>query len=178
MSDTMEAVSTEATTSTAATTETAPAQETDWKAEARKWEARSKENASAASKLVEIENASKTDAQKLTDRASAAEAKVTAFEARDQVAAWATEVSKETGVPAAALAGSTLEALQAHAAVLKPLIATPQASRGPIVPTEGSGADASTGASQLSAEDLKTMTPAQVNEARRSGRLNRVLGIN
>jgi hypothetical protein len=51
----------------------APAQETDWKAEARKWEARAKENISAASRLAEIEEASKSEAQKLADRAAAAE---------------------------------------------------------------------------------------------------------
>ena len=51
----------------------APAQETDWKAEARKWEARAKENISAASRLAEIEEASKSEAQKLAERAAAAE---------------------------------------------------------------------------------------------------------
>ena len=48
----------------------------------------------------------------------------------------------------------------------------------PIVPTEGTKGNAGSGASQLTVEDLKTLTPDQVNEARRSGRLNRVLGIN
>lgn len=45
----------------------------DWKAEARKWEARSKENAGAAQRLAELEEASKSELQKAIDRATAAE---------------------------------------------------------------------------------------------------------
>lgn len=100
----------------------APAQETNWKAEAEKWESRSKANFDKATRFDALEEAAKTDAQKLTDRATTAEAKVTEFEAAAQVATWKAEVSTETGVPAEALSGSTLEALQAHAAILKPLI--------------------------------------------------------
>lgn len=156
----------------------APAQETNWKAEAEKWESRSKANFDKATRFDALEEASKTEAQKLADRATAAEAKVTAFEAREQVAAWKATVSTETGVPVAALAGSTLEDLQAHAAVLKTLITNPQAPRGPLVPTEGTGSDAPPGVSQITDAVLATMTPQQINEARRAGRLNKLLGIN
>ena len=45
----------------------------DWKAEARKWEARAKENAPAVKRLAEIEEANKTEAQKAADRLAAAE---------------------------------------------------------------------------------------------------------
>ena len=48
-------------------------QETDWKAEARKWEARAKANKEASDKLAELEEAQKTEQQKLTERAEAAE---------------------------------------------------------------------------------------------------------
>lgn len=52
----------------------APARaETDWKAEARKWESRAKENSAAAKRLAEIEEANKTEAQKLAERVEAAE---------------------------------------------------------------------------------------------------------
>lgn len=70
------------TTETTATTDpgTGDATATDsakevekWKALARKHEARSKENATAATKLAEIENASKSELQKAQDRAAAAE---------------------------------------------------------------------------------------------------------
>ena len=49
------------------------AQETDWKAEARKWEARAKANKEASDKLAELEEAQKTEQQRLTERAEAAE---------------------------------------------------------------------------------------------------------
>ena len=47
--------------------------ETDWKAEARKWEARAKANKEASDKLTELEEAQKTEQQKLVERAEAAE---------------------------------------------------------------------------------------------------------
>lgn len=47
--------------------------ETDWKAEARKWEKLAKENKGAADKLTALEEAQKTEAQKLADRATKAE---------------------------------------------------------------------------------------------------------
>ena len=53
--------------------ENAPAQETDWQAEARKWEARAKSNKAAADKLSEIEESKKTEIQKATERAEQAE---------------------------------------------------------------------------------------------------------
>lgn len=46
---------------------------TDWKAEARKWESRAKENNTAAQKLAQLEEESKSELQKAIDRASAAE---------------------------------------------------------------------------------------------------------
>lgn len=41
---------------------------TDWKAEARKWEARAKENKDAATRLKELEDAQKSEEQRLKDR--------------------------------------------------------------------------------------------------------------
>jgi hypothetical protein len=43
--------------------------EVDWKAKAREWEKRAKANADAASKLTALEEAQKTEAQKLADAA-------------------------------------------------------------------------------------------------------------
>jgi hypothetical protein len=57
----------------------APAQEppakpeTDWRAEAKKWETRAKENKSAAEKLAALEESQKSEQQKLLERAEAAE---------------------------------------------------------------------------------------------------------
>ena len=115
----------------------APAQETDWKAEARKWEQRAKENSEAAKRLAEIEEASKTEAQKQAERTAQLEAKVKEYETRDQLAAWAKEVSEETEVPADLLRGSTKEELQAHAEQLKKLIAQQAPPAPATVPTIG-----------------------------------------
>jgi hypothetical protein len=165
-------------TPTAPPAPAAPAQETDWKAEARKWESRAKENSEATKRLAEIEEASKSEAQKLADRAAAAEAKVAQFESEKQQREWVKQVAEATGVPAAALRGSTLEDIQAHADSLKSLISQePPAPRGPIVPSEGTTNGNGREVSQLSKDDLKSMTPEQVQAARKSGRLNRVLGI-
>ncbi len=94
------------------------------KAEARKWEAQAKANAEAAKRLEEIEEASKTEAQKQAERLADLESKVKEYETREQIATWAKEVSEETDVPADLLRGSTKEELLAHAEQLKPLIAS------------------------------------------------------
>jgi predicted ATP-dependent protease len=49
------------------------APEIDWKAKAREWEKRAKENKSAADRLAELEEANKTEAQKTAERLAAAE---------------------------------------------------------------------------------------------------------
>lgn len=67
-------------------------------------------------------------------RASEAETKVTGFEAKEQLSTWRTEVAKATGVHADVLRGSTKEELEAHAAVLKPLLTAQEA---PVIPTQG-----------------------------------------
>lgn len=134
--------------------------ETDWQAEAKKWEKRAKSNHAAAqrvpelekaaARLAEIEEAAKSEEQKRAEAAEkqAAEvarlqAKVAEYEAREQIAAWKAEVSEETGVPASVLAGSTREEIAAHAEVIKPLItqsAAPQKPDYSAIPAPGGGA--------------------------------------
>lgn len=118
----------------------APAQETDWKAEAKKWEARAKENFEAATKLAAIEESQKTEAQKAADKIAALEAENAGFKKRDQVAAWAKEIVKGSPIPADALRGDTEADLKAHFEQLKSLIpaGTPKkGALGPYVPSEG-----------------------------------------
>jgi hypothetical protein len=95
-----------------------PAQDpTDWKAESRKWEARSKENAAAAQKLAEFEESQKSDLQKSEDRANRAE-KLAADSASDAIRA---RVALEKGLTPAQekrLIGSTRDELLADADVL------------------------------------------------------------
>ena len=112
--------------------EEAPAQEPDWKAEARKWEKRAKENSDAAQRLAEIEEANKTEQQKQAERLAELESQVSDYQTREQIAAWKAEVAAETGVPADVLSGSTKEELEAHASKLKPLIDQSPASHQPI----------------------------------------------
>lgn len=86
----------------------------DWKAEARKWERRAKENADAARRLAEAEDASKSDIEKLSERAAAAEKRAEEAERR----ALRMEVAQAKGLtPAQAkrLTGSTREELEADA---------------------------------------------------------------
>jgi len=85
-----------------------------WKQKAREQETRAKANASAAEKLAAFEDRDKTEAQKLTERAEAAEKRATDLESR----AVRLEVASEKGLtPAQAkrLVGTTREELEADA---------------------------------------------------------------
>lgn len=102
-----------------------PAQEpaTDWKAEARKWEARAKENKTALDDLTGKYTAVESEKGELAQ-------KVQLFESKEARATLLADVSKATGVPADLLRGETKEDLEAHAEVLKPLIKP----SGPVIP--------------------------------------------
>lgn len=125
----------------------APAQEPDageskdidWVAQARKWEQRAKdanrrvkELEPVAAKVVELEEASKSELQKAQERAEAAEralAEATATAARAEVAA-------AKGVPVALLSGDTREALEASADALI-AFRDETARKGNYAPSEG-----------------------------------------
>lgn len=79
-----------------------------------------------AVKFDELQEANKTELQKLTERAEKAEQSAKAYQQQAQLTAWKEEISKETGVPAVVLAGTTKEELQAHAQALAPLLAQQQ----------------------------------------------------
>lgn len=122
MSDTAPAAeaTTETDTAAQAAADQQPAEkaEPDWKAEARKHEARSKEwqqkakaNEDAARRLKEIEDANKSDLEKAAARAEAAEAKAKELELH----ALRLEVAAAKKVPADLLTGSTQEELEAAA---------------------------------------------------------------
>ena len=124
-----------------------PEKETDWKAEARKWEGRAKEslaaskvNEDAAKRLTEIEEASKTESQKANDRAEAAEKRAAELETRTTRA----EVAAVKGIPAELLSGSTQEELEASADALIKFQGEKQAPRLHI-PNEGNSPTQQTG---------------------------------
>ena len=93
-------------------------------AESRKWEGRSKANAEAAKRLAELEDASKTDAEKMADaikRAEEAEAKVADYERRAERAGIVAEVAAEKGVDAewlSRMSGDTREDIEANASYI------------------------------------------------------------
>lgn len=86
--------------------------ETDWKAEARKWESRSKDNKAELDSLTEKFSALESQNGELLG-------KVTAFESEREHAQLVAKIAESEGVPAAALRGTTEEELTAHAASLK-----------------------------------------------------------
>lgn len=109
------------------------------RAEAAKYRTQAKENAEAAKRLAEIEESNKSEAQKHVERLEVAEKRLAEYERREQVAAWADEVSKDTGVPVAALRGSSFEEIKAHAETLKSLITPPKGAG--VVSASGTGGE-------------------------------------
>lgn len=71
-----------------------------------------------ATRLDELEESQKTELEKANGRAAKAEAKLKEFEHAADVQQWKAQVSEETGVPVKALAGNSLEEIQAHGKVL------------------------------------------------------------
>lgn len=82
--------------------------------EAAKYRVEARENAAAAERLKEIEDANKSEIQKATERAEAAEALV----AEATLKATRAEVAAETGVPVALLTGTSREEIAASAQAL------------------------------------------------------------
>ena len=72
---------------------------TDWKAEARKWEKRAKENTSAAEELAALKAERMSEAEKLQMRADKAEAELSALKAQAERDAAARALAKEHDVP-------------------------------------------------------------------------------
>lgn len=85
-----------------------------WKALARKHEANAKANSAAATKLAELENASKTELEKLNDKAAAAEERA----AKAEHEALRIQICADEGVPTKLrkyVVGDTQEELEASA---------------------------------------------------------------
>jgi hypothetical protein len=88
--------------------------EIDWKAKAREWERRAKDNKAAADRLSEIEESSKTEAQKLAERAETAERELSEV----RLASLRSDVALDKGLTASQarrLIGATREELEADA---------------------------------------------------------------
>lgn len=157
----------------------ATAQQVDWEAEARKWkelsrknESRMKENAEKARLYDEAQEQGKSELQKAQEAAAKAEARAAAMEAE----AMRAKVAAATGVDADLLSGSSEEELRASAERLL-------AWRGAQVPKGAPATDAGVrgdeirAARQLTREDLKKMSPAEIIKARQDGQLNNIMGV-
>lgn len=168
-----------ATQETPAAAAEATAQQVDWEAEARKWkelsrknESRMKENAEKARLYDEAQEQGKSELQKAQEAAAKAEARAAAMEAE----AMRAKVAAATGVDADLLSGSSEEELRASAERLL-------AWRGAQVPKGAPATDAGVrgdeirAARQLTREDLKKMSPAEIIKARQDGQLNNIMGI-
>lgn len=157
----------------------ATAPQVDWEAEARKWkelsrknESRMKENAEKARLYDEAQEQGKSELQKALDKAAQAEARVKALE----VQAVRAQVAAAKGVDVDLLSGSTLEELEASADRLLAWRGA-QIPKGAPATDAGHKGDEIRSSKQLTREDLKTMSAEQINQARRAGQLNEVMGL-
>jgi membrane protein involved in colicin uptake len=155
------------------------AQKVDWEAEARKWkelsrknEARMKENAEKAKLYDEAQEQGKSELQKAQEAAAKAEARATALEAKVLRA----QVAAAKGVDADLLSGTSQEELEASA---DRLIAWRGAQTPKGAPSSDAGVrgDEIRAVKQLTREDLKKMSPAEILKARKDGQLNNIMGI-
>lgn len=95
----------ESTNSAAQVEETEQAQpteekhETDWKAEARKWEKRAKENKDAADELAQLKESQMTELEKAHAAADQAKAEAEALKAEKAKSDAAIKINASTGIP-------------------------------------------------------------------------------
>jgi hypothetical protein len=151
--------------------------ETDWKKEARKWEARAKEAQAfkeQADKWREYEQSQKSEHEKLAEKLTAAEQ--LASEATARLTRY--EVASQKGIPAEALdllTGSTREELETAADKLLSLIGEQTKNKLPM-PDVNQGKPAPATVGQLTEADLDGMSPTEIMRARAEGRLDELLG--
>ena len=127
-----------------------------------------------AKKFDEIEESNRTELEKVQARAEAAERILAEREEKEAIAALVAEVAAEKGVPANALRGASREDLEEHADELLALIpVTPVA---PSADGQGNVGEPIGGVKQITSKsDLDSMSPAEINQARREGRLDGLL---
>jgi hypothetical protein len=155
-----------------------------WKALSRKHEGQAKANADAAKKLADMEDADKSEVQKLTDKAT--ESDKAAAAAQQELARLRVAMRKGlTEAQAKRLIGATEEELEADADEL--LASFPKGAddkdtaAGPTRPKEklksgATGADKDN-LPQLTRDDLKAMKPEQIEAARVAHQLDQIQGI-
>lgn len=88
---------------------------TDWKAEARKWQKRAKENFEKAKAYDEDQEKQKSELQKAREQAAAWKKQVDELNAEAERGKARAKVAKETGVPAELISGDDEESMRAFA---------------------------------------------------------------
>lgn len=156
------------------------AESTDWKVEARKWEKRAKDAQGlkeAADKWAEYEASLKPAQERMAEELAAKSAEAESA----KTALLRYEVAAEKGIPSEAirlLAGSSREELEEAADALVALMANQSKPTTPV-PDVSQGRPVTAKLGQLTQDDLANMTPAEIMQAKREGRLNDALvGIN
>lgn len=151
-----------------------------WKDLARKHEDRAKENFDKAKKYDALEESQKSEIQKATDKATAAEER--AAQAEAEAARLRAAVKHGLSDEDLDLLGThgTAEEIEARAELLAARLKTVAPAKPSAPPATGQGnvgGGVNDGKGQLTRDQLKGMTPEQINDARKEGRLNDLLGI-
>ncbi|WP_216395525.1 hypothetical protein [Arcanobacterium phocae] len=95
-------------------TESVEKVETDWKAEARKWESRAKSNHEAVEKLAELEQTHKALEAEHSEALSKLQTELDGYRKREERQTWIAEIVQDSEIPGDLLRGDTKEELQAH----------------------------------------------------------------
>lgn len=93
--------------------------EIDWKAEARKWEGRAKENTERINALEKEMEDKLSKFAEYQERAEKAEQEASSLRHKQDLADWASAAAAEHGVPASILRGESAEEFMQHAAAIK-----------------------------------------------------------
>lgn len=112
-------------------------------AHSRDWERKAKANNKAASELAELKKAQMSELERATAERDEYKALAEALRAEKERAAWASEVSEETGVPSDVLAMISAEnrdELMEKAQSISGLFAKPEAPAVPVVLGDGNHA--------------------------------------
>lgn len=148
------------------------AEETDWKAMARKWEERAKTNKEAAEELKQLKEAQMSQQEKEAKHTKELETELARYKAEKQQAEWRRTVSKDTGIPADLLRGSTLEEIQAHADSLKQYL---QANKTDTQAETGPAAGYAPSVGTTPGKRGSVPLDEQIKEAEKNKDLNRVM---
>ena len=142
----------------------------------QKWERRAKENFEKAKRLDEIEMAKKSVEERLIAERDAA---LAAAES-ERTERLREKISRETQVPPDRITGATEEEMRESADSALSWAKEFSKTQGPIgAPASAVTGDgkAPQGEPQLTRADLKNMTPQQILDADRAGRLNELKGV-